>query len=244
MSFPSVVYIIRHCDKDEDSGDFCSATGYKRANALAGFTGACVESYHCNNACEGTFAHSGFFPALLEGQTPVLLAAVSKSENKECTHSNRHCLILNPLAARYHVQINPNGESFCASDRGAEQMAQYVLGHPELYGGRVVIIAFEHEAIPALVNAFGVEPPMASKWPKSLKDRFDFVFGITFATAHPQLTITSQNLLPGDGGAWPSSTSSSALASANPAHTSIFFWIVVFAILAVAMFVILRLLHR
>ena len=143
---------------------------------------------------------------MLEGEKPTkLLAAVSKYDkdsnkdfNKNCSKSNRCCLILNPTAAVYGLNINEKNESIC-DDKG-EDMAKYILKN---YSPQdIVIVAWEHNDIPNLINGLGVSPKLGD-WPKKSNDRFDLVFEIDFSndSSSPALTILTQNLkpnLPGD----------------------------------------------
>lgn len=203
MSYPKEIYVIRHCDKDE-IGDGCSNLGYERALLLAGLTGSCEHKIDtCNNVCTGTFDpdRPGYFPKLLGPDVvPILIAPLSKTnyqaKNKKTTYtgSNRCCLILNPLAYYYKTQINMNNEIF--SDTQPKDVAKYILQNPDIFAGKVIIIAYEHNAIPDIVNTLGVTPKL-SKWPDKASDRYDLVFKITF-DGEPSLSIFSQQLLPGD----------------------------------------------
>jgi hypothetical protein len=203
-SLPKTVYIIRHCDKDENSGDFCSNDGYKRALLLAGLNGSCLASNNCNNQCTGTFdpSNPGYFPKLLGPDVkPILLAPLSKLDraskkaDTKCTSSNRCCLILDPLAYYYNTQINPNNEIFC--DTEPKEVGKMLINNPQLYGGQTIILAYEHKAIPDLLNSIGIKPKL-DKWPKNAGDRYDLVFKVTFDKKNPDVEIFSQKLLPQD----------------------------------------------
>jgi hypothetical protein len=203
LSYPSSIYVIRHCDKDANSGNLCSKNGYKRALLLAGATGGTCSwtDETCNVTCENLdFSEVGYFSPLL-GQYPIFLAPVSSEDSQsgklpcgKCSKANRCCMLLNPLAKRYNTKINPNGEVFC--DTQPTEIAHFILDHPELYGGRDIVLAYEHEAIPMLVNSFGINPQLMG-WPKVGSDRFDLVFKITFPNGKAILeSIESQNLIP------------------------------------------------
>jgi len=205
---PKKVFVIRHCDKpsdkkgDRDHGG-CNSDGYKRANLLAGFSPdtKCDGVTSCNNKCPVIYDHDNSTPywsqVLLGGKPTKLLAPLSKNDNKNCTKSNRCCLILNPTAALYNLTINENNESFC-DDQGAD-MAKYIKS--SYSSDDIVIVAWEHKNIPELINGLGISPKLG-KWPDGEKnDRFDLVFIIDFSNGTPDLTIDVQNLrakLPGD----------------------------------------------
>lgn len=214
-SLPKTIYIIRHCDKNpllgddenlESSDNGCSDDGYQRALLLAGLNGSCEKNFAlCNNNCSGSFNSSlpGFFPKLLGPDIkPILLAPLSKSNpdaskaDVKCASSDRCCLLLNPLAYYYKTQINPNGEIFC--DNEPDMVGKMLISNPTKYGNQTIILAYEHKAIPDLLNAMGLNPPL-EPWPKKAGDRYDLVFKITFASdGKPQLDIFSEKLLPKD----------------------------------------------
>ena len=65
------------------------------------------------------------------------------------------------------------------------------------YNGRTILIAWEHDAIPGLAQAFGVQvPPADQEWPDYVFDEawvLDFGHG-----ASASLQIIPENVLPGD----------------------------------------------
>jgi hypothetical protein len=206
---PKKVIVIRHCDKPDDKDDKdgkCIADGYKRSYLLAGIKGPCngenAKIASCNNDCPSLNRYiDSYWNKLLKGDKPTkLLAAVSKQydNNKKCSTSNRCCLILNPTAAIYVLKINEKDEKYC--DTQGTDIADYIKSNYS--SDDIVIVAWEHKNIPALINEFGIKPELPD-WPKKANDRFDLVFEIDFSdpTNHPQLNIYVQNLgagLPGD----------------------------------------------
>ena len=79
-------------------------------------------------------------------------------------------------------------------------MADYILTKSD--PNDIIIVAWEHNNIPTLINRLGVSPQLGD-WPKKSNDRFDLVFEIDFSndSSSPSLTILTQNLkpnLPGD----------------------------------------------
>lgn len=212
---PKKVFVIRHCDKPDDDTDIkCNSYGYKRSYLLAGISGPCdgekTDSVYCNNKCQLPLAHTttSYWSIVLEGEKPTkLLAAVSKYDKdkdynkdsiKDCSKSNRCCLILNPTSAVYGLNINNKNENFC--DTQGKDMADYILTKSD--PNDIIIVAWEHNNIPTLINRLGVSPQLGD-WPKKSNDRFDLVFEIDFSndSSSPSLTILTQNLkpnLPGD----------------------------------------------
>lgn len=206
---PKKVFVIRHCDKpDKNDTGLCNSNGFKRANLLAGISPytQCdgqkeLKITDCNNYCplEVTKPYPYWGRLLLDDEKPTkLLAAVPKKLNKNCTTSNRCCLILNPTSAVYNLNINEKNESFC--DTEGSMIADYIKKNYS--SNDIVIVAWEHNNIPTLINEFNINPKLQD-WPKKSNDRFDLVFEIDFSDnpSKPTLVIYTQNLnpnLPGD----------------------------------------------
>jgi hypothetical protein len=186
----TTVWIIRHCDKPP-TGDVCNKQGYLRARLLAGLTGRCaVSSSMCNNACVGTFS-GGFWDRTLQGHAPTAIyAAVPTAINSLCTDtSNRMCLIMDPTAQSYGMEVNGDGALFCDTDNVG--MAQWIESNNPTGD---VLVAWEHTNIPHLITALGVNCPV---WPHTARNRFDLVFRVDMITR--TLSISTQNLkLSGD----------------------------------------------
>ena len=212
---PKKVFVIRHCDKpDPDPDGKCNSYGYKRSYLLAGISGPCdgetASVVYCNNKCPLPLAHTttSYWSIILEGKKPTkLLAAVSKNDKdkdydkdsiKKCSNSNRCCLILNPTSAVYGLNINNNKENFC--DTEGKDMADHIRTKSD--PNDIIIVAWEHNNIPKLINRLGVSRKLGD-WPQNSNNRFDLVFEIDFSNdpSNPELTILTQNLkanLPGD----------------------------------------------
>lgn len=200
---PKLVYIIRHCDKTDDKDDGCNEDGYNRAKRLVGFNGNCNWTNNsCNNTCSGGTFTGGFWAKELGNQKPIaLLAPLSKNDKdddrsgEKCTSSNRCCLILNPTAAYYKMQINKdysgNDYKFFCDDNGSE-IGQYILNNKD-FDNKIVIVAWEHKDIPNLVNTLGVQPKLP-EWPKNASNRFDLVFKVDLT--NKTVSIFSQDLSP------------------------------------------------
>jgi hypothetical protein len=223
---PKLVYIIRHCDKTDDKDDGCNDDGYNRAKMLVGFNGNCNwTNDNCNNQCAGGTFTGGLWAKELGNQKPIaLLAPLSKNDKDDdrtevgkCTSSNRCCLILNPTASYYGMQINKdssgnNYKFFCDDD--GEEMGQYILNNKD-FDNQIVIVAWEHKNIPNLINALGVQPNLP-KWPKNASDRFDLVFKVDLT--NKKVSIFPQNLspsLPNDAADNPFNLTQQALYSTN-----------------------------
>ena len=220
---PKLVYVIRHCDKTDDKDDGCNDDGYNRAKMLVGFNGNCNwTNDNCNNQCSGGTFTGGFWAKELGNQKPIaLLAPLSKNDKDEdksvvghkCVSSNRCCLILNPTAAYYGMQINkdPSGNNytlFC-DDRGAD-IGKYILKNKD-FDNQIVIVAWEHKDIPNLINALG--SPLAS-WPKTASNRFDLVFKVDLT--QNSVSIITQNFgLPNDASNNPFALTQKAMYSSN-----------------------------
>ncbi len=210
---PKTVYIVRHCDKPllkKDDKGVCIEQGYQRASLLAGFTGSCTKNLNiCNNICQGTYT-GGVWKKILGNDKPVAIyAAVSKSdpsyvndknlENRgiKCSISNRCCLLLNPTANYYGMEINEDGGTFC--DTEGSLLGQYILNQPKNNNG-IVLVAWEHHDIPNLLNSLGAFPQFL-EWPDDAANRFDLIFKVDFSnnSTNPEVTILTQDLnLPGD----------------------------------------------
>ena len=210
---PKTIYIIRHCDKPllkkDDKGD-CVEQGYKRASMLVGLNGTCTRNLNtCNNICQGTYT-GGFWKKILGDEKPIALyAAVSKLDNAymgdknlanrgiKCSNANRCCILLNPTANYYGMEINDDGGTFC--DTEGELLGKYILSQQKNNNG-IVIVAWEHHDIPNLINSLGVSPPFLD-WPDDAANRFDIVFKIDFSKnpTNPDVSIFTQELeLQGD----------------------------------------------
>lgn len=240
---PKTVYIIRHCDKPllkkDDKGD-CIEQGYKRAYMLVGLTGSCTKNLNtCNNMCQGTYT-GGFWKKILGDEKPVAIyAAVSKLDNAymgdknlanrgiKCSISNRCCILLNPTANYYGMEINDDGGTFC--DTEGALMGKYILNQPKNNNG-IVIVAWEHHDIPNLLNSLGASPEFLD-WPDDSPNRFDIVFKVDFSNnpTNPEVTIFTQELeLDGDSKIIPDFKRKSLdiLSSSNKIKWYIFIFIV------------------
>jgi hypothetical protein len=203
---PKKVIVIRHCDKPDKNDDGkCTADGYKRSYLLAGIKGPCngenAKNESCNNDCPSLNRYiDSYWNKFLNGDKPTkLLAAVSNKydNNKDCSKSNRCCLILNPTAAIYALKINEKNEKFC--DTEGTRIADYIKSNYS--SDDIVIVAWEHKNIPALINEFDISPKLPD-WPSGHKnDRYDLVFELDYSGDNPipTLSIHTQDLdLPGD----------------------------------------------
>ncbi len=210
---PKTVYILRHCDKPllkKDDKGVCIEQGYLRSYLLVGFTGACTKNLNtCNNICQGTYT-GGIWKKILGDEKPIAIyAAVSKSDNAyandknlanrgiKCSISNRCCLLLNPTANYYGMEINEDGGTFC--DTEGSLLGKYILQQTKNNNG-IVIVAWEHHDIPNLLNSLGASPEFLD-WPDDASNRFDIIFKVDFSnnSSNPEVTILTQELnLEGD----------------------------------------------
>jgi hypothetical protein len=123
-------------------------------------------------------------------------------------HSHRPIETITPLAQALqqysHSSIAIN-DSFGNNKAGIQGIKQEILGKPDVYGGRIILICWHHGTIPALTEAFGVPSTQLpwSKWPSTI---FDLVFCITWSSGQAQLEVDYQQLLFGDTAALASLT--------------------------------------
>jgi len=126
------------------------------------------------------FVPAGGRPDLPNPQ--VLIAA------HQSAHSNRPVQTITPLAAALHLPI----DSTYMSDDYAS-LARVLLSGK--YAGKVVLIAWHHGALPALVRSLGAQPPY-DKWPD---EQFDRIWRIDYdKDGKATLKDLPHNLLPGD----------------------------------------------
>jgi phosphohistidine phosphatase SixA len=159
---PSIIMIIRHAEKPDESGGVkdpnLSPRGYQRAAALAK-----VIPDH--------------FPR------PDFLIAAKNSK-----HSDRPIETITPLSDALHEPIDAKFKT-----EETDEVAHYVLTDPK-FAGKVVLIAWHHENIPALAKTLGVNNA-PDKWSS---DTFDRVWEITYTNGVPTWQDLPQNALPGD----------------------------------------------
>ena len=144
---PAHILIIRHGEKPpEKTAVHLSLEGRERAMALVPF-----------------FTET---PELLRYGLPVALFATKIAPDDR---SHRTQETIRPLAASLNLPVQAP-----YIDREYAQLAQDVLTRPD-YQGKTVLICWDHEFIPELAGALGVNPP-PPRWPGSV---FDRVFIVT-----------------------------------------------------------------
>jgi hypothetical protein len=211
---PQRIIIMRHCDKySQNTGTMCDPQGYTRACLLAGFnmnTGSWIPTDNCYNHIKGSCATVNFWQKYIVGSLNSIFAPVSSYNKKGCQTSNRMCLIMEPTAYCYNKIINKINNkiiSLCVSEY--KDFADIIYKECS----DTVIIAYEHEHIPLLVNYIlsnlnknNLNGSTIPPWPKESSGRFDLVFIIDNPfTKDAQLSITTQKLgLIGDNIAVPS----------------------------------------
>ena len=120
---PNTVFIIRHGEKPEDSGDVhLSPKGYQRAAALSELFNA---------------KHN-------DGGHPTIDALFATAYSKE---SHRPVLTIKPLSVVLNLDIN---DSF--ADKQYTELAAALLSDHK-YDGKVILICWHHGEIPALAGA-------------------------------------------------------------------------------------------
>ena len=167
LAKPARVLIIRHGEKPLDDKNYdLSAQGYARAQALVD-----LFSIH---------------PEYAQPALPVAYYATGYIEGKS---SARPVETITPLAQRYQKTVLQN----IFKDH-EDELAREILNNPD-YDNQVVMIAWVHQNIPALVKAFGAGGP--DQWDG--EEVYDRVWILDFMTDG---TITfadrPQNVLPTD----------------------------------------------
>lgn len=131
------------------------------------------------------YARAAALPTLFPSRFPIpdfLFAA------RQSKHSNRPVETITPLARALGLKID---NTYPNEDFGG--LARRVLKQP-VYGGKIVLICWHHENIPALARALGVTNAPAH-WPEK---RFDQVWRIEYPEGAAALTELGQQLLAGD----------------------------------------------
>jgi hypothetical protein len=174
QAMPAQVIIIRHAEKPPTGPDL-DAQGYQRANALVGF-----------------FLSN---PAMLQFGTPAAIYAAAPNLNAPANpmdveaKSLRSIETVTPLAKRLGLSIN---ESYTKDE--IAPVTQEILGNAA-YEGKMVLLCWEHNMIPALAQAFGVTSAPTA-WDDAV---FDRAWVITFNSGgSPSFQNLPQHLLPGD----------------------------------------------
>ncbi len=126
------------------------------------------------------FVPAGVRPDL---PSPQVLIATHQS-----AHSNRPVETITPLAGVLHLPID---NTYMSEDYAA--LARSLLSGK--YAGKVVLIAWHHGVLPALVTSLGAQPPY-DKWPDT---QFDRIWRIDYdKDGKATLKDLPHNLLPGD----------------------------------------------
>jgi hypothetical protein len=165
---PATVMIIRHAEKP-DEGHCLSVRGWQRAAALVPFFVGEL-SDECGDP------EPGF------GKPAAIYAQKSDAEHK----SRRPFETVQALAVALKLDI----KGFAHDDFKA--MIREIQGMPA-YAGKLVLICWEHHAIPDLAEALGVDDP--PDWPGH---SFDRVWVIKRRDGKAKLHDVPQKLLYGD----------------------------------------------
>lgn len=154
---PAHIILIRHAEKPADSEDpHLSPAGVKRAARLV--------SYIMTD------------PAMVRLGAPVAVFATqsTKHDNGQRTQET-----VAPLAKALKLPVQT---PFLGKDYDA--LAKQILANPA-YTGKTVLICWNHEEIPELAAALGLEP-QPPKWKGSV---FDDVYVISYDKGKPALAI-------------------------------------------------------
>jgi hypothetical protein len=157
--------MIRHGEKPAQ-GNELNDQGWQRANALVGL-----------------FTTD---PDLLTYGTPAAIYAMAQ---KGTTGSIRPIQTVTPLAQKLGLPIQ---HPFLRDE--TDQLAAEILGDPA-YDGKMVLVCWEHNAIPPMLKAFGWNGG-PDAWPGNA---FDRVWILDFKDGKPAaFRDLPQKLLPGD----------------------------------------------
>lgn len=163
-STPAQVIIVRHGEKP-DLGPDLSPKGFERAKALSVF-------FQTDSQ-------------VLEFGLPIALFA---QKQHDINNSFRPIQTLTPTAHSLGLPIHAP----FLTDQQIE-VAQLILNESR-YDGRMVLMSWEHDAMKALVTAFGAPTP-----PDYPSNRFDLIYKITFTDpANPTFCCGLQKLMKGD----------------------------------------------
>ena len=161
---PAQVILIRHAEKPPE-GNELSQKGRERAAALA--------PYFLGR------------PEVVQFKTPVAIYAQGLKKEDSCADRWRPYKAL-AAALKLAVIDKYTHDEF-------PRMVEEILSRPE-YDGKMVLICWEHKAIPDMARAFGVKKP--PEWPGAV---FDRTWIITFsADKKPSLASLPQKLMYGD----------------------------------------------
>jgi hypothetical protein len=179
---PDVLMIIRHAEKPTGSGTpyGVTATGAQDSHSLI------IQGWTRAGALAGLFA-----PRTSEGLPGSTRPGLTRpahvlASNGTAGGSNRPMETVTPLAAALGTSL---GLTYALG-----QEAALVTGLSSLSGP--VLIAWEHQAIPAIISHLGkVTPKPPKSWPGS---RFDMVFVFTRSGSGWDFAQVPQMLLAGD----------------------------------------------
>ena len=210
--FPSVVMILRHGEKpgtassDKDGGPHLSVLGSARAAALPSlFTpdptqppSSGTQQLCCDLTGEtasqfaGTYGTSGSPAGPARFPTPDFLFATANS-----TDSQRPVETITPIAQALGLHIN---DSFTDTHghKGIKGLKDEILKQPQVYGGKVILIAWHHKTAPDVALALGVPATQLNGWTPWKPGVFDLIFFITWPNGQANLTVAYQQLLFGD----------------------------------------------
>lgn len=226
--FPLIVMIIRHGEKpgdpasDSDGGPNLSILGSARAAALPSLftpdptqtSGASQPQLTCDltagteSEFSGVYGNSNVNVPESRFFTPDFLFATAPTNS-----SSRPVETITPTAGALQFLKNDPGitinAKFTNDSTGIQALVSEILGNPNTYGGKAVLICWHHGTIPQLTEAFGVPssslPPWPNgKWPSTV---FDLVFDITWPSGKAQVGVAPQMLLYGDTAAAPANPS-------------------------------------
>lgn len=154
------VYIIRHCDKVNDSDPCCSREGYIRANTW-------------NTVLDVMFGSNkmNIFSTKADYGTSLCLPHVSYTADATCQSSQRMSVTSSLIyynTKNSKAQLNLN---YCSKD--------YVQVVQDIYDGSVnkALIVWSHDEIVEILNEYNVD---ISAWPDDIVTDYSIIFELQF----------------------------------------------------------------
>lgn len=185
---PAQVLIIRHAEKPTNAKDInLSMRGYQRSYALVPLFANMPLTESEKMVKNAQSENGGYILPALYGQ-PVALYAKGQQNSAS---SIRPIMTLTPLAKQLSLEIKHHiTENKYDKKKPGKYAEKYLplvndIMNNVHYNDKVVLICWEHNAIPTITQAFFIKATDGIKLPKHLRnskifDNFDRIFRLTF----------------------------------------------------------------
>jgi hypothetical protein len=169
--YPSSIVIIRHCEKDKDSDANCTTQGYNRAQKLANYFEA-------------------FYRALNTRPDVILATWAGKPCNSK---SAREIEMITPTANLFGLPVvttlpTDTKDSFPLCHNTTRQVATYILNN---FGGKHVLVCWDHDYIPQLVQHLTNGSISLPKWEGW---QFNLVLMLTWSQRGTSWNVTNPSI--------------------------------------------------